>query len=113
MTQYLVSIHRPDDYDPSVAEDEAMSRDIDALNAHLAPLNSFILPGGTAAAAHLHLARTVCRRAERDVITLAHAEPVGGHVIAYLNRLSDALFVMARYENQQRGVAEPLWDSRM
>ena len=87
MTQYLVSIHRPDDYDPSVAEDEAMSRDIDALNAHLAPLNSFILPGGTAAAAHLHLARTVCRRAERMVVELAAQpdEPVSDAAIQYLN----------------------------
>lgn len=86
---------------------------IDELTAVVGPLQNFILPGGSATAAHLHVARTVCRRAERDVITLARAEPVGGYVIAYLNRLSDALFVMARYENQQRGVAEPLWDSRV
>lgn len=86
---------------------------IDELTAVLGPLQNFILPGGSATAAHLHVARTVCRRAERDVITLAREETVGAHVVAYLNRLSDALFVMARYENQQRGVAEPLWDSRV
>lgn len=86
---------------------------IDELTAVVGPLQNFILPGGSATAAHLHVARAVCRRAERDVITLAREEPVGAYVVAYLNRLSDALFVMARYENQQRGVAEPLWDSRV
>jgi cob(I)alamin adenosyltransferase len=86
---------------------------IDELTAVVGPLQNFILPGGAATAAHLHVARTVCRRAERDVITLARAEPVGAHVVAYLNRLSDALFVMARYENHRRGVSEPLWDSRV
>ena len=58
------------------------------------------------------MARTVCRRAEREVITLAREEGVGPYVLPYLNRLSDALFVMARYENHQRAVPEPLWDSR-
>jgi cob(I)alamin adenosyltransferase len=86
---------------------------IDELTAVVGPLQNFILPGGSATAAHLHVARAVCRRAERDVITLAGEEPVGSYVVAYLNRLSDALFVMARYENHQRGVAEPLWDSRV
>ncbi|MCO5183923.1 MAG: cob(I)yrinic acid a,c-diamide adenosyltransferase [Anaerolineae bacterium] len=76
-------------------------------------LQNFILPGGTAGAASLHLARTICRRAERDVVTLAREEGVGPFVIPYLNRLSDALFVMARYENQQNGMAESLWDSRL
>lgn len=84
---------------------------IDDLTAKVGPLENFILPGGSLGAAGLHLARTVCRRAERDVITLAEHEAVGQHVIAYLNRLSDALFVMARYENQQRDVPESLWDS--
>lgn len=85
---------------------------IDELNEVTGPLQNFILPGGSAAAALLHIARTVCRRAERDAITLQREEAVGEHVVAYLNRLSDALFVMARYENVSRGVPEPLWDSR-
>jgi cob(I)alamin adenosyltransferase len=59
------------------------------------------------------VARTVCRRAEREAITLAHGEPVGTFVIPYLNRLSDALFIMARYENHQRGIPEPLWNSTL
>lgn len=84
---------------------------IDELSAVVGPLQNFILPGGSLGASHLHVARAVCRRAERDVITLAREEAVGPHVIRYLNRLSDALFVMARYENHARGVPEPLWDS--
>jgi cob(I)alamin adenosyltransferase len=86
---------------------------IDELTEVTGSLENFILPGGSIGAAQLHVARTVCRRAERQVIALSRVEPVGGFVIAYLNRLSDALFVMARYENNQRGVAEPLWDSRL
>lgn len=85
---------------------------IDDLTAIVGPLENFILPGGTVGAARLHLARTVCRRAERAVIRLAEKEAVGEHVIAYLNRLSDALFVMARHENQRREVPESLWNSR-
>lgn len=84
---------------------------IDELSAVVGPLQNFVLPGGALAAAHLHVARTVCRRAERDVLTLSAEEPIGRFVLIYLNRLSDALFVMARYENHQRGVPEPLWDS--
>ena len=68
-----------------------------------------MLPGGSPGAAQLHVARTVCRRAEREAITLARDEPIGPIVLPYLNRLSDALFVMARYENHERGMAEPLW----
>jgi len=86
---------------------------IDELNEVVGPLQNFILPGGSIGAAQLHVARTICRRAERDVLTLAREEPIGGLVMAYLNRLSDLLFVMARYENNQRGMAEPLWDSRL
>jgi cob(I)alamin adenosyltransferase len=91
----------------------ALERVIDELNDVVGPLENFILPGGAPGAAHLHVARTVCRRAERDAIALAREEPVGPFVIAYLNRLSDALFVMARYENRMRGVAEPVWESRL
>ncbi|MCB0075240.1 MAG: cob(I)yrinic acid a,c-diamide adenosyltransferase [Caldilineaceae bacterium] len=82
---------------------------IDELTAAVGPLENFILPGGSLGAAQLHVARTVCRRAERDVTTLARAEGVGPQVLKYLNRLSDALFVMARYENLQQNVPEPLW----
>lgn len=84
---------------------------IDGMTKKVGPLKNFILPGGTIGSAHLHVARTICRRAERDVITLANEEAVGTFVIKYLNRLSDALFVMARFENFSRGVPEPLWDS--
>lgn len=86
---------------------------IDEITAVIGPLANFILPGGSVGAAHLHVARTVCRRAEREVIRLAREEAVGQFVIPYLNRLSDALFVMARYENHERGIAEPLWDSHL
>jgi len=82
---------------------------IDELNEVVGPLTNFLLPGGAPGAAQLHLARTICRRAEREAITLSHEEPIGELVLPYLNRLSDALFVMARFENHERGVAEPLW----
>ncbi len=81
---------------------------IDRLNARLKPLHSFVLPGGTRVAAWLHLARTTCRRAERDVVGLSQSEPVNPQVIMYLNRLSDLLFVMARHANRGPG-AEVLW----
>lgn len=82
---------------------------IDELNATVGPLTNFLLPGGSPGAAQLHVARTICRRAEREAISLGHEEPIGELVLPYLNRLSDVLFVMARYENHERGVAEPLW----
>ncbi len=85
---------------------------IDRLSEELPPLDNFLLPGGSPGAAQLHLARTVCRRAERRLVTLASTDAVGPWTLSYLNRLSDALFVMARCENRGRGVAEPLWDSR-
>lgn len=85
---------------------------IDELTPIVGPLENFILPGGSLGSAHLHVARTVCRRAERDVTTLGREEAIGTYALQYLNRLSDALFVMARYENHERGVPEPLWDSR-
>ncbi len=83
---------------------------IDRLNAELPALRHFVLPGGTPVAAELHVARTVCRRAERAVCRLHESEPVDQALIAYLNRLSDALFVMSRYDNFAAGVAEPTWD---
>jgi len=85
---------------------------IDELAATLAPLENFILPGGARGATWLHLARTVCRRAERRLVALGRVEPVGEWTIRYLNRLSDLLFVMARAENDRRGVGDVLWDSR-
>ena len=81
----------------------ALEAELGALNATLAPLRSFVLPGGTAAAAQAHVARTVTRRAERLVVALAEAETVNPAVIRYLNRLSDYLFVLARHLNQQAG----------
>ncbi|MBI3241128.1 MAG: cob(I)yrinic acid a,c-diamide adenosyltransferase [Chloroflexi bacterium] len=84
---------------------------IDELNEFVGPLENFILPGGSVGSANLHVARAVCRRAERDVIALARVEAIGPFVATYLNRLSDLLFAMARYENKVRGVAEPLWDA--
>src|SRR6266850_1195574 len=78
---------------------ERLEATIDHYNANLTPLNTFVLPGGTPAAAWCHLARTVCRRAERDVVTLGRTEFVNPQVIVYLNRLSDLLFVLARVEN--------------
>jgi cob(I)alamin adenosyltransferase len=89
-----------------------LEQTIDALEAELAPLRQFILPGGTPAAAHLHLARTVCRRAERWVVGLARQDAaVSGHVGIYLNRLSDCLFVLARAANARAGVADAPWNS--
>ena len=85
---------------------------IDTLNKSLEPLKNFVLPGGHKVAALLQLARTVCRRAERDILTLAAAEPVSPLLVAYVNRLSDVLFVVARYQNKFAAVDEPLWNSR-
>jgi len=83
---------------------------IDALTEVVGPLENFVLPGGAPGAAALHVARTVCRRAERRVIALALDEDLGGQIVPYLNRLSDALFAMSRFENLQAGVAEALWE---
>jgi cob(I)alamin adenosyltransferase len=87
---------------------DRLEREIDALNAELSDLTSFVLPGGTAAAAALHVARTVSRRAERSAVALAAAEPVNPDALRYLNRLSDLMFVAARYAND-KGRADVLW----
>lgn len=87
---------------------DRLEREIDGLNANLAPLNSFVLPGGTPASAQLHLARTVCRRAERLATRLAKREPMNAAALKYLNRLSDHLFVLARHLNGQ-GTGDILW----
>ncbi|MFZ5792585.1 MAG: cob(I)yrinic acid a,c-diamide adenosyltransferase [Pseudomonadota bacterium] len=85
-----------------------LEQEIDAMNAHLAPLASFVLPGGSAASAHLHLARTVVRRAERLITELAETSAVSPEAIRYVNRLSDHLFVLARWLNK-KGRADLLW----
>ena len=89
---------------------ERLEREIDNLNADLAPLTSFVLPGGTPAAAYLHLARTMCRRAERIMVELAArpAEPVTDAAMHYINRLSDFLFVASRAANNN-GARDVLW----
>jgi len=87
---------------------ERLEGAIDGCNARLAPLTSFVLPGGGSAAAWCHLARTVCRRAERDVVTLARTEALNPQALIYLNRLSDLLFVLARHFNDE-GAADTLW----
>lgn len=90
------------------AQVERLEREIDAMNGKLAPLNSFILPGGSAAAAALHLARTVARRAEREIVALAARESVNPAAIRYINRLSDHLFVLSRHLNDD-GAKDVLW----
>ncbi|MGH7162746.1 MAG: cob(I)yrinic acid a,c-diamide adenosyltransferase [Planctomycetota bacterium] len=90
----------------------ALEGEIDRLEAELAPLTTFILPGGSAAGAALHLARTVCRRAERRVTALARSGGVSSPVLPYLNRLSDLLFVMARAANARAGKPEQPWKAR-
>ena len=86
-----------------------LEKAIDAREEELPPLRSFVLPGGTPTASLLHQARTVCRRAERSVVRLAREGHVDSQVLVYLNRLSDLLFVLARFENHRGGVDEPRW----
>jgi cob(I)alamin adenosyltransferase len=88
---------------------DRLEQDCDRFNAELPELRSFVLPGGTEAAARLHVARTLCRRAERDVLRAAAKHELGPLVAVYLNRLSDLLFVLARAENALAGQDEPLW----
>jgi len=92
----------------SAGQVEALEHEIDRFNESLSPLTSFVLPGGSAASAYLHLARTIVRRAERDIVELAASETVTGETVKYVNRLSDLLFVLARYLNA-RGTADILW----
>lgn len=88
-----------------------LEQELDRLNAALPPLREFVLPGGNTAAAACHLARAICRRAERRTITMAESATVNSHSIRYLNRLSDLLFVLARTINLRNGHAEVLWAS--
>lgn len=88
---------------------KALEADIAAVLPGLGPLREFVLPGGSPGAAGLHVARAVCRRAERAVVALSRREPVSPEVLRYANRLSDWLFVLARLENRLRGIPEILW----
>ena len=90
----------------------ALEREIDLFEGQLPPLRNFILSGGAAGGAGIHLARTVCRRAERCVVSLATTETMNPEVLIYLNRLSDLLFVLARTVNHRLGESEPLWESQ-
>jgi len=92
------------------ADIDALEADIDRWNEDLEALKSFVLPGGGWINSHLHHARTVCRRAERRTLTLADAEPIGEHCVPYLNRLSDALFVLSRWVAKRSGEREILWE---
>ena len=94
----------------TAADSEQLEREIDAMNAELAPLRSFVLAGGTRINAELHLARTVCRRAERLLVSVAREEEIPAEAIRYLNRLSDALFVWSRWVNHVLGAPEVLWE---
>lgn len=96
---------------PELGDDDvaALESHIDAFEAEVAPLERFILPGGCAAAAALHVARTVCRRAERRVVTLQREATVADASVRYLNRLSDLLFAMARLENRRAGIEDLEW----
>ena len=92
----------------TAAQVERLEREIDGMNEELQPLSSFVLPGGTPAAAHLHLARTVMRRAEREMVALAGREPINEQALKYANRLSDHLFVLGRFLND-KGARDVLW----
>lgn len=89
---------------------EALEREIDELERQLPPLTRFVLPGGSRAASALHVARAVARRAERRVVSLAATEPVRGELLAFMNRLSDLLFVMARLADRRQGREDVTWD---
>lgn len=96
----------------SETEIHSLEEAIDHAETELSPLKSFILPGGSPAAAHLHLCRTVCRRAERSLVGLGEQEEVRGEALRYLNRLSDLLFVLARLANHRAGIEDVPWVGR-
>ncbi len=98
--------------EPSGADVEMLEKRIDAFEAELPPLQRFILPGGSRAAAGFQLARAVCRRAERRAVALHRQEPLSETLLRYLNRLSDLLFVLGRLENCRAGIREPEWVMR-
>lgn len=91
---------------------EFLEKEMDRMDKDLTPLKNFILPGGDPIAAHLQLARTLCRRAERQVVLLVEQEPIPQEIVIYLNRLSDYLFVLARWVNMKKKVSEPIWKKK-
>ncbi|HVN83784.1 MAG TPA: cob(I)yrinic acid a,c-diamide adenosyltransferase [Candidatus Binatia bacterium] len=97
-------------YRVSADDVAALEKEIDGFQDDLAPLNSFILPGGGKVGAFLHQARTVCRRAERDMLRLSRSEEIGAHTLPWINRLSDLLFVLSRWVSKQLGEPEFLWE---
>ena len=106
---------RPEDVHPqqariTPAEIEQLEKEIDQANAELAPLRSFVLPGGSRLNTELHACRTICRRAERAAVRLARAEQIPPETIQYLNRLGDAFFVWSRWANHVLGISEVLWE---
>lgn len=94
------------------ADIEAMEKEIDRLDSWTPKVNAFVLPGGSMLAAHTHVARAVCRRAERRILTLAAESEVDPNVIKYFNRLSDYLFILARHLNHKAGIPEIIWQYR-
>lgn len=95
----------------NASETKWLEQEVDLMSGELPPLKNFILPGGSPAAAHLHVARSVCRRAERLTVTLAAQETINSEVVVYLNRLSDFLFTLARFENLRQGMHDTIWIS--
>lgn len=95
---------------PTQVEIDRLESDMDRMNESLEPLRSFVLPGGSRLNAELHVCRTVCRRAEREVVRLVRTETVPDEAVGYLNRLSDAFFVFSRWASQAGGAQETLWD---
>lgn len=89
----------------------SLENDIDTIDSELPVLSNFILPGGSQSSSLLNLARAVCRRVERDCVKLNNKESINENILMYFNRLSDLLFVLARYENKQKQVEEVVWDS--
>jgi cob(I)alamin adenosyltransferase len=106
---------KPEDVHPkqarvTVVEIEQLEKEIDRMNGELAPLRSFVLPGGSRLNTELHACRTICRRAERLAVSLAREEDIPVEIVQYLNRLSDAMFVWSRWVNHVMGVPEVLWE---
>lgn len=95
-----------------VSQDDVdwLEKTLDGWNESLPPLKEFVLPGGSPPAAHLHQARSVCRRAERDLVALSKTDPISGLTLTFVNRLSDFLFVAARYQNMKDGGEERMWE---